>query len=870
MELSFLTKFWTLSTDDTLRVLETKAPEGLSVAEATKRQKQFGKNVIPSSRHVTRARILLRQVTSPLILILILAGVVTLAIAHYRDAIFIFIAVIVNTLLGFYQEYKAERALAELSTYLRERARVVRDDTEREIDAADLVPGDLIRLAQGDRVPADARVTYINDLAIDESVLTGESLPVTKSLPPAPEFAPVADQSSMLFAGTLVTQGLATAVVCRIGRYTEFGRIATLLVSTKDEPTPLQKATATFSLHASLVLGALTVLVFWLGLASGYSGLEMFLIAVAIAVSAIPEGLPVALTVILAVGVERMAKRKGVVRKLSAAEALGSTTVILTDKTGTLTEAKMELSALLPHHISEDTLLAHALWNTSVLVENSTDPIPEWRMDGKIMEIALVRAAALRGLSLAAMPTAARAVQHLPFNSSTKLSLSLIQEGGKHLLTMVGAPEILLAYATLSPEERLYWEREINTRAHSGERLLGVATKLLADHIDSITLSTEPLTGFAFEGVATFRDPIRPKVRDALKRTREAHVRTILVTGDHAGTALAVAREVGLPLGPHATLDASELVDLSDADLRARLPELSVVSRVTPTDKLRLAKLLQEQGEIVAMTGDGVNDAPSIKQADVGIAMGSGTEVAQGVADLVLLDNNFETIVAAIEEGRQILANIRKVLVYLLSNVTDSLILIGGSLLVGLPLPLTALQILWVNFFTDSFPAIAFAFEKESGVLTHRPHKGALQLFDPLMRFLILVIGLSTSALLFALYFGLHTLGYEDSLVRTFIFAAFGTYTLLITFSVRSLDKSILSYPLFSNPYLTGGIGIGAVLMAAAVYLPPLQDLFGTVALPFTWILGVLLVGVLNMCLIEISKYWFRVIGASSKIQKSA
>jgi Ca2+-transporting ATPase len=288
------------------------------------------------------------------------------------------------------------------------------------------------------------------------------------------------------------------------------------------------------------------------------------------------------------------------------------------------------------------------------------------------------------------------------------------------------------------------------------------------------------------------------------------------------------------------------------------LPELSVISRVTPFDKLRIAKLFQEAGEVVAMTGDGVNDAPSIKQANIGIAMGSGTEVAQSVADLVLLDDNFETIVAAIEEGRQILANIRKVLVYLLSNVTDGLILIGGSLLTGLPLPLNALQILWVNFFTDSFPAISFAFEKEQNTLSHKPRDPKAGLFDPLMKFLILVIGLTTSALLFVIYYVLMRMGFDEKMVRTFTFAAFGTYTLLVAFSVRSLEKSIWSYPLFSNRFLTGGIAIGFVLMAAAIYIPELQTLFDTVSLPLNWVIGVLLVGVLNIVLIESAKLLYK------------
>lgn len=851
-------KFWCLSWEDTACLLETDADNGLTGEEVQNRLLQFGKNVIQSSQRTTRLRIFLNQLKSPLILVLIAAGIITLVVSHYRDSVFIFMAVVVNSILGFYQENKAERALSELKTYLKQRARVIRGGKEREIDAEEIVLGDVIRLAQGDRVPADARIMFTNDLQVDEAVLTGESLPVTKSAEKSPESANLPDQQSMIFAGTLVTQGVCSAIVCRTDSNTEFGKIATFIAISENEKTPLQAAIIRFSVYSSIILGILTFAVFWLGILAGYSGLQMFLTAVAIAVSAIPEGLPVSMTVILAVGVERMAKRKGVIRKLIAAEALGSTTVILTDKTGTLTMAKMVLSKVIPFLIDERKLLVRALSNANVLIENPQDNPEFWHMSGKIMETALVRSAALRGITLAEITAKDHILQNTPFNAVQKFSVSLVNESGKHLLVFFGAPDILLQHSTVGVNEKKTLLEQIDSLAFSGERVLGVAVKEIV-HTENFSLSKNlPLSHLSFNGLITFRDPVRPGIKHTISRVGYAGIKTVILTGDHRGTAIAVAREIGMRINNLSTLDASELAGLSENDLRARLPELSVISRVTPFDKLRIAKLFQESGEIVAMTGDGVNDAPSIKQANVGIAMGSGTEVAQSVADLVLLDDNFETIVAAIEEGRQILGNIRKVLVYLLSNVTDGLILIGGSLLAGLSLPLNALQILWVNFFTDSFPAVAFAFEKDSDGLSHRPQKGNVKLFDPLMKFLILVIGLSTSALLFIIYFILMRLGYDEAIVRTFTFAAFGTYTLLAALSVRSLDKSILSYPLFSNFYLTGGITIGVALMAAAIYIPGLQTLFATVALPFNWVIGVILVGILNIALIEIAKLLFR------------
>ena len=851
-------KFWNLPHKDVIELFETDTEKGLSSSDVNKRLEVFGRNTFESGKKTSKLTIFLSQLKSPLILILIAAGIITLVISHFSDAVFIFIAVIVNSILGYWQENKAERALAELKTYLKQRARVIRDGKEREIDAEEIVPGDIIRLAQGDRVPADARLVFVNDFQVDESVLTGESLPVSKLLNEVSGFATVADQTSMIFAGTLVTQGVSSAVVCRTNASTELGKIASLIANSEDEKTPLQKAITKFSIFLSILLGILTLAVFVIGILSGRPGLEMFLTSVAIAVSAIPEGLPISMTVILAIGVERMAKRKGVVRKLIAAEALGGTTVILTDKTGTLTMAKMVMSKVIPFRLNEEKILTLALANTEVLVENPEDHPESWRMNGKIMETSLVRSIALRGVSFTEITDKSHVLQSIPFNAVQKFSASLIKESGKHLIVLFGAPDILLKHSSLSYEEKADILEKINELASSGERVLGLATKEVQPEKDfSFSKDFNPVD-FAFDGLITFRDPVRTGIKDTIARVGQAGIKTIIMTGDHRGTALAVAREIGMDINELSVLDASELATMSDTELKVRLPQVMVISRVTPSDKLRITKLFQELGEVVAMTGDGVNDAPAIKQANVGIAMGSGTEVAQSVADLVLLDDNFETIVAAIEEGRQILGNIRKVLVYLLSNTADGLILIGGSLLVGIPLPLNALQILWVNFFTDSFPAVAFAFEKEGDSLRHKPNGKKMVLFNPLMKFLILVIGLSTSAFLFVAYYILLKLGYDPVIVRTFTFAAFGTYTLLVAFSVRSLDQSILSYSLFSNRYLTGGIFIGFVLMAVAIYVPVLQTLFGTVSLPLNWILGVFFIGLSNIIFIEIAKKLFR------------
>ena len=852
--------FWTLPVSEVASILKTNVQEGLSENEAKERLAIFGPNVIEESRSASWFMILLNQFRSPLILILVFAGSTTFFITHYRDALFIFSAIIVNALLGFYQEHKAEKALSEIKTYLKQRARVIRDGIERDIDAAQIVPGDVLRVAQGDRVSADGRLVFVNDLQVDEAILTGESLPASKAIESSSLSAGLGDQRSMLFAGTLVTQGIGTAIVCRTDLSTELGKIAKLVTESHREETPLQKAIKTFSLQAGAFLGVLTILIFGAGIALGYSYLEMFLTSVAIAVSAVPEGLPVAMTVILAMGVQRMARRKGVVRKLIAAEALGGTTVILTDKTGTLTMANMALSKLLPvADETEESLLDKALLNTDVLIENPDAPPSEWRMSGRVLEMALARSAAGRGGRTATeIKLATPILSFLPFNAVNKFSASLTHNKGKHVLTFFGAPESFITHSTLTPIQQEEILKTIDELARSGKLVMGIATKEIENPKD-FTFSTDfKLSHLSFRGLLTLHDPIRPNVKKAIHDVELAGIRTILMTGDHRGTAEAIAREVGMKIEAHSILDAEELHGLTDDALKERLPQIRVIARVSPLDKMRVVQILQDMGEIVAMTGDGVNDAPSIKQADIGIAMGSGTEVSRSVADLVLLDDNFETIVAAVEEGRQIIHNIRKVLVYLLSSVADELFLIGGALATGLVLPLNALQILWVNFFSDSFPAVAFAFEKNvDGRMVRRPQSIRDGLFDPVMRFLILSIGLSTSALLFFLYWLLLRTGFPEETVRTFIFASFGSYSLFVAFSLRSLEKSILSFSLFSNRYLIGGVSIGIVLLGIAIYVPFFQSILNTVSLSLPWMLGVAAVGVINIMAVEFGKWFF-------------
>ena len=660
-----------MDAEEVLGALKTNL-SGLDNEEAAARLKIFGPNVIKEYSRSSKIKIALRQFQSLLIIILVIAGIITIFLGEWIETGVIFAAVIVNAIFGFWQENKAESVIELLKTYVRVRARVRRNNQEHGIDASELVPGDIIRVTQGDRVPADARVVFANDLHVDEAILTGESLPVEKTPVSVRKEAVLADQECIVFAGTLVTQGVGTMIVCRTGGVTEFGQIASLVAKAEHEATPLQVAIQKFSIRASVILSAFTAMVFFIGIGAGHSYLDMFLTSIAIAVAAIPEGLPVALTVILAVGVERMAKRNGVVRKLVAAEALGDVTVILTDKTGTLTMAKMELADVLPlRGMDENTLISRALLNTSALIENKADLPSAWRMSGPIMEVALVRSAALRGIDVDTVKKNAVVDQSLPFNAVNKFSVSLMRDKDRPTLIFFGAPDILVERSTLGGAERERILATIDSLARAGKRVLGVATKETRRGKDHPLTPDLDATSLQLEGLITFHDPVRPSALGAIRRVERAGIRTIIVTGDHLGTAESVARDVGLLFKDSATIEATDLAKLSDKELAQRLASLRVIARVTPLDKVRIVRALQRMGEIVAMTGDGVNDAPSIKQADIGITMGSGTEVARSVADLVLLDDNFETIAAAVDEGRQIMSNIRKVIVYLLSTVID-------------------------------------------------------------------------------------------------------------------------------------------------------------------------------------------------------
>lgn len=862
---------WALPIGDLYTALAS-SDAGISEAEAETRRRLYGPNTL-GRKKTTWIDVLLRQFKSPLIFILIAAGVLTLLLKEWVDTIVILLAVAVNVVLGFYQEYKAENTLESLIAYIKDISRVLRGGVEHEVDSASLVPGDVIRLSPGMRVPADGRLISVNNFLVDESILTGESLAVEKEIAVLSDGAGVSDRTNMVFAGSLCVEGYGTVVITAIGVRTEIGRIAELVSTTKTELTPLGKSLGTLGWIITACVLVIVAGIFFLGISRGEHVLEMLLLSSAVAVGAIPEALPIALTVILTAGARRVAKKKGIIRSLSAAETLGSTTVVMTDKTGTLTEARMELTGVFTKaELLSDTLpalsigesmptshkdiLIDALLSSDVSIENPEDAPSAWRLIGRPLERNIATAAAKAGIDVASV-LRDRRVPALPFNSTNKFSITHDKKTGQFVV--LGAPDILLARATLSKEEFIAIEKRIHAVSEEGKRLIGVARiPVSVRHAkEGMDIGPESALDLEFLGVIALYDPIRPETKDAIERMRLYGASVVMVTGDLKGTAMAIARELGWDIHDGNTITGAELAALSDEALIKKLPDIKIFCRVTPEDKMRIGKLYQARGEVVAMTGDGVNDAPSLKAADIGIALGSGSDVAKGVSDLVILDDKFSTIVFAIEEGRRIISNIRKAFTYLMSNCLDEVFLVGGSLIVGLPLPLSALQIIWVNFFTGSLPALSFAFEQNRDVGYHKESAQKV-VFNKEVRTLTIGIGIATSLILFLFYWGMLHFGLDVDLARTVLFACFASYILVITFSFKSLHHSIFSYNIFDNRPLNASLAFAFVLFLVSLLVPPVRGILGLVELAPAWYLVIAGWLVLNVAIVESAKLWFR------------
>ena len=881
--------FWhNLKIEGVEKILRTNIKNGLTEREVEIRQREFGKNLLPEEKPLSTFRLFLEQFKSPLIYILVIAGIISLffpeeemksILGRYSNSIIIFGAVFLNTIIGFFQENKTSKILTELKKIVKIKAYVIREGNEKEIDAAELVPGDILLLRAGNKVPADGRLIKTHNLKINESVLTGEWFWAEKETEILPEKTPLADRDNMVYMGCIVEDGRGKALVTETGSKTELGKISQMVRETKPEKTQYQKRLAFLSKIIGIVVTLICIFVFILGLVSDYKTegkiskekfREMFTTSVAVAVASIPEGLPVAITVILALGMQRILKRQGLVRKMMAAETLGSTSVICTDKTGTLTQAKMKVSEVYPFQ-TKKLALKVAILASETFIENPDEPKEKWIIRGRPTERALLMEGIENGLNKKELEKKELEIERLPFDPVYKYSAVLRKISGSenYFFYILGAPEKILEmsrFFDINGKREILSEGKISEiknkfeeLAEKGERILATAYR----EYEVGGMRPEKLEDLCkdlvFAGLISLKDPLRKEVKEAIKICQQAGMRPLIVTGDYKLTALAIAKEIGLPADEKNLIEGKDLEKLSERDLQKRLKDIVIYARVDPAQKLKIIRAWQEKGEVVAMTGDGINDAPALKRANIGVALGSSCDVAKEASDLVLLNDSFSTIVAAIEEGRQILDNVRKVITYLLSDSLTEVILIAFSVISRFPfLPVLAGQILWVNLIEDSLPALALAFEsKEKGIMKRKPENPKNPLLNQEMKVLIFVIGIFTDFLLFFLFVWLLGQNLPQKEIRTIIFAGLAIDSLFYVFSCKNLKKNIWQINPFSNLILTFSWLWGVIMLLVAIYLPFFQNLLKTVPLNlYDW--GLLIVlGFLNLFLIEATKWYF-------------
>nr|WP_255210229.1 HAD-IC family P-type ATPase [Sphingobium cloacae] len=824
---------------------------GLSQQQADERLAQHGPNALPDLATMHPLLRFLAQFNSALIYFLLAAAFAAALLGHLVDALVIAVVVLVNAIVGFAQEGKAERALGAIHDMIAPHATVLRDGARRMVSVRDLVPGDIVMLEAGDRVPADLRLLRARGLLIDEAPLTGESVPVEKQEEPVDDNAGIADQRSMAFSGTLVASGQASGVVAATGPQTQIGRIGSLLLAVETVTTPLLRQINRFAHRFTWLVMAGSVLLFSFAvLAREFHWIDALIAVVALAVGIIPEGLPAVITITLAIGVQRMASRNAVIRRLPAVETLGATSVICSDKTGTLTRNEMMVRRVL---IEKDDILiggsgyapeggltsegaeddadaiaaASAIIRAGLLCNDATlrRDADRWQVDGDPMEGALVALATKAGLNADHLRAEWKRLDEIPFDAAYRFMATLhAGPAGEHVIFLKGAPEEVMAIAGIDPRN---WEQRIVQAAGHGERLLGFAMKRLPAGKTRIAFD-DLEGGVEFLGLMGFIDPPREEAKAAIAECRSAGIAIKMITGDHLGTALAIARQLQISEDPRG-VTGKELENLSDDALAARVMEIDVFARTSPEHKLRIVRALQSHGLIVAMTGDGVNDAPSLKQADVGTAMGrKGTEAAKEAAEMVLLDDNFASIVAAVREGRTVYDNIRKVIAWTLPSNGGETVAVVLAIMIGFTLPMTATQILWINLILAVTLGLVLAFEPgEPGTMERRPRPASAPLLSPFMLWRVLLVSVLLAVLALGVFF--HTLGQGRDLetARTMVVNMLVVAEIFYLFNVRYLHMRSLTWRgAIGTPAVLGAIACVVLAQLLYTYAPFMQAIF--------------------------------------------
>jgi P-type Ca2+ transporter type 2C len=863
---------WSHKPQEIVDALNVNPDSGLDKAAVSQRRDQFGRNRLRQAKRRSVWRIFFDQFKSLVVLLLLAAAAIAFLFGETIDSIAIMAVVLINALIGFSTELRAVRSMEALQEMGDVRTKVRRDGSAQEIDAEELVPGDIVILESGDIVTADLRLLEAAKLQIDESALTGESVPVDKQTEAVAADLPLAEHGSMAYKGTAITRGSGLAVVVTTGMKTELGEISSLVTEAEEEQTPLEQRLDKLGQKLVVVTLLVAALVAVTGIVQGQETLQMIETAVALAVAAIPEGLPIVATIALARGMRRMARRNALVNRLSAVETLGGTNVICTDKTGTLTENQMTLTQMAltngNMHISGEGVQREGSFHTDegqeispsangnlrraleigVLCNNAalSPADADEEVIGDPVEVALLIAGAKAGIDRDNLLQAAPEEREVAFDSDVKMMATFHSTDDEYRVAVKGAPEAVLAAssnlysengtAEFSDDDREEWLAHNEKMAQAGLRVLAVAEKYTTN------VEADPYESLTFVGLVGLLDPPRQDVREAITVCQRAGIRVVMVTGDQAATARNVALAVGLADEENIdVLQGRELQNLKDEQARARIKELSILARVNPKQKLDLIDVLQSEGFIVAMIGDGVNDAPALKKADIGVAMGQrGTQVAQEAADMVLQDDAFPTIVMAVEQGRTIFTNIRKFVIYLLSCNLSEIFTVGLAVLLGLPLPILPLQILFLNLVTDVFPALALGVGRSEEDVMQRPPREAEE--EIIMRhhwYAIAGYGLLiTVAVLVSLGLALTWLSMSQSEAVTVSFLTLAAAQLWHVFNMRNVGTNIRRNAITTNPYVWGALVLCGILLLLAVYLPPLATVLRTVPIGLNgWLL---------------------------------
>ena len=879
--------FWhNISAQQAVENLASDAYNGLSDKEAKERMERFGENKLPQKEPQTVASIFLSQFKSPFIYILIVVGIIVLILEDYPQSIlescFIFIAIIINAVFGFWEENKASKTFQTLRELLKTKTIVIRNGSKKEILQEQVVPGDIVILSSGNKIPADGRLIESENLEISEASLTGEWLPVLKRPQALLGTIALADRDNMVFAGCLVQQGQGKAIITSVGQETETGKIAVLVKKTKESKTPLQKKLIRFSRTIGVLIVLAVLFIFFLGVIKGQNIIEMFETAAAIAVGGIPESLPIVMTLVLAIGMEKLSRKKGLVRKLASVETFGSVSVICADKTRTLTKGNMEADKIIT--LSKDfkigTKIKNPLYSLSLeistlcneaFVENPEDDPLEWKIRGRSTDRALLLAGRTAGILKPNLDKEFPVIRKFSFDPSLKYEALMLKKDNNFLLYFSGAPEKILEISTnvkltngqkkINQKIREELFGKLNKITKTGKRVIAVGYKQI--NTKGAKSKKQNLEDYSkdvtFVGFISLRDPLREGVKDAFRIARQAGLRPIIITGDHKQTAMFIAREIGIKIKDKNVLEGYQLDEMSDRELSDRVAEIKVYARTEPRHKMRVVQAWQDKGEVVAMTGDGVNDAPALRKADIGLALGSGTDVAKQTADMVLLDNSFDIIVKAIEQGRATLDNIRKAISYILADSFASVILVGGSIALGWPIPILWTQILWNNVIEDTLPSIAYAFEpNEKDIMKRGPDPSKSPLLTREMKVLIFATGLIDEFLIFFMFWFIWgKLGLGLDYARTMVFGALCLDTAFVVYCYKNLKKNIWQINIFDNKFLLFSSLMVFIGFALAIYLPPLQVVLHTVPLGIvSW--GILIgLAIVSMFLIEATKYHF-------------